>query len=530
MKIFTPHQLLLMRRERKAVMGHRAMGIWMLSAVLIATFLSIAFSAGSMSYLDEKMNDPFTYWLNISRVNPGTNLQNVSEELMLDSLPEHFHYNGTQTTHATSQDMLTKDGEQQLFHIQYYEDMASDLIQNVLKSDNVVEGTNQMVSIDCDSIDPKSLGVIMTKDAISKLGYKDGKYPAFVNMYIKAIGADTLGFKMYQDNYVAAPIPLLAVVKRLPMHKDMLSSRYMDLQYSTGNSQAFEMCNEKYARQIYFFVPNEVKNFNEVVEQCIPDSLRNNPSQLDANDDIQSTMRSWRKGSIKQIWYLGQPPISVVNKIERDITAELSKQGVERIYDYDIYEMEEESEASERSYEGLSVHFTQLDSIRAFEQYVTQRWKNELQIEMTQVNAKENFNSVSTMANILTIALIIFSIIAIVIFIVNMMQSYFQKVKRNLGTFKAFGISTKELIKVYMTIILGIVIIALAIALSVTWGVELLLQLFDCTKEGGAPHLILWNYRTLFAIVIILSSTVVSILIVMRQLLKQTPGDLIYDR
>ena len=83
---------------------------------------------------------------------------------------------------------------------------------------------------------------------------------------------------------------------------------------------------------------------------------------------------------------------------------------------------------------------------------------------------------------------------------------------------------------VYMTIVLGIIVLALLIALTVTWGAELLLNLCGCTKEGGAPHLILWNYRTLFAIVIILSSTVISTLIVMRRLLRQTPGDLIYDR
>lgn len=537
MKIFTPHQLLLMRRERNAVMGHRAMGIWMLSAVLIATFLSIAFSAGSMSYLDEKMNDPYTYWLNVTKSDSAGSiiLSDVSDSLKYDSLlAKHYKYDNAQITISYSSPLLSKDGVQEIFHTQYYEDLGNDLIRKVLDESNVIESNGETVAIPFDSIDPNSMGVIITEDAMMQLGYADKNYPAYVNLNIPANGADTLGFSVFADEsnkYVAAPIPLLAVVKRLPMHKDMIASRYMYLQYKDNKDMAtFQMCNENYIRNLYFFVPEGVTNFEEEVKKAIPDSLRDTEFQTDANEQRQALYRSWKKGRIKRIFYLGYPNIFHVNQIEKNILDKLADYGVERIYDYNLNDSVDESSLEKEMYDGLSIHFTQLDSIRAFDKFLTIKWGKRLQVEMTQVNAKENFNSVSTMANILTIALIIFSIIAIVIFIVNMMQSYFQKVKRNLGTFKAFGISTKELIKVYMTIILGIVIIALAIALSVTWGVELLLQLFDCTKEGGAPHLILWNYRTLFAIVIILSSTVVSILIVMRQLLKQTPGDLIYDR
>jgi ABC-type antimicrobial peptide transport system permease subunit len=111
-----------------------------------------------------------------------------------------------------------------------------------------------------------------------------------------------------------------------------------------------------------------------------------------------------------------------------------------------------------------------------------------------------------------------------------MLQSYFQKVHRNLGTFKAFGISTRELIRVYVAIIAGIVILALVIALGVTWLTELLLLLLGIMKDGEYSWLILWNPKTLWAVVIILVATLLSVLFVMRRLLQQTPGDLIYDR
>ena len=54
------------------------------------------------------------------------------------------------------------------------------------------------------------------------------------------------------------------------------------------------------------------------------------------------------------------------------------------------------------------------------------------------------------MAAILSAAMVIFSIVCIIMFLVNMLQSYFQKVKRNIGTFKAFGMNAAELIYVYV--------------------------------------------------------------------------------
>lgn len=521
------HQKMLMRRESRAVVGHRAASLWLLSLVLFATFMSIAFSAGSLSYLEEKMNDPFTYWLNVYRdSNPSANLRDIADELALDSLPERFLYNGVQTEIKTSMDMFTSDNGVVDFKIQHYEDLRSDLIKKVLSDENVIKmNDGRVLSIGHDSLSQRSLGVIMTIKAMERLGYSKDNMPAFVNLRVPANDADTLGFETI-EGYVRAPVPLLAVVKRLPMNKDILSSRYLYIQYNDdGVKEPFNLSKEHYARRLYFFVPTEVTDFDGGVFSCIHDSLRSD-SALVEGERIQNRLRSWRSGCIKKICVAGLPPISVVNEIERKVLGLFAERGVERVYDYD--ETEKEINADSNLDNGLSIHFASLDSIRLFDTYMKERW--ELEIEMSMVESKENFNAVSTMANILTVALIVFSIIAIVIFIVNMMQSYFQKVKRNLGTFKAFGMSTKELIRVYVTIIVGIVLAALAISLSFTWCVELLLNVLDIKKAGGAPHLILWNARTFWAVIIILASTVLSVLFVMRRMLRHTPGDLIYDR
>ena len=91
------HQYLLMQREGRIVIGKKAVNLWLLVAVLTATFLSIAFSAGSMVYLDDKMNDPYTNWLNVYRDSTDRNLNILADELEMDSLREHFFYDSVQT-------------------------------------------------------------------------------------------------------------------------------------------------------------------------------------------------------------------------------------------------------------------------------------------------------------------------------------------------------------------------------------------------------------------------------------------------
>jgi hypothetical protein len=166
--------------------------------------------------------------------------------------------------------------------------------------------------------------------------------------------------------------------------------------------------------------------------------------------------------------------------------------------------------------------------IREFETFVKEEFK--VSIEMSQINAKENFNAVSLLANILSWSMIVFAIICIILFIVNLLQSYFQKVKRNLGTFKAFGISNAELISVYVLIMITTVLAAICMSLSLTYIVELTLQLFGILKDGTFSYLNLWSAKTFCSVVIILAASVATVYIVMHKLLKTTPGDLIYDR
>ena len=331
--------------------------------------------------------------------------------------------------------------------------------------------------------------------------------------------------------FYRVPLPVLAVVRRLPMNMSMASSKYFLGQYYTnlnGNSP-LSMTREDYFKQLLYFVSEGYEEkFLSNVYECVPDSLKKgrtaeNIALTMEEESLENRLRTWKPGRIYQICVEdGDAPIQAYEDIAYQIEQRMSSVEICRVFDYKV------GKGSYQQFSFLSLNFCSLDSIRAFEKYVKNEFK--VQVEMSQVESKENFNEVSIMAHILSWAMIIFAIVCIIIFLVNMLQSYFQKVKRNLGTFKAFGISSSELTRVYVVIILAIIFVAIVSALLLTYIAQVSLSWMGIMKDGTFDYLSLWETNTFLAIAIIIVATLVTVKLVMNQLMKQTPGDLIYDR
>lgn len=508
---------LLALRESKVVLGHKYVNLWLLTIVLVATFVSIAFSNGSMIYLDEKMNDPFTNWVNVERSFGDDRLDDFREDLSQQELRDRFGYDDVQGDCVDRYTFVGKGNKTYNFDIRFFERLQSKLVSAILSEDNVIEGC----AMSTDKLTDQSLGVIITLDMLNKLGYSRDSIPAYIDFRTSSLGADTFGIEIIEEKYAAAPLPLLGVVKRLPMNMDAVASLYLHEQYQDAK-HPLNLNNESYVRNLVYYVPTHlVEDFKASVPRIAPYGVKR-VEALPYKKGVEY-ITPWQDGEIMLV-YVPDASVSTASLIQfgKSIQERYADWGVKRVFQYKVVD----KPLKERDY--LSVSFHRLDSIRAFEQFAKEEYN--VEIEMSQVSSKENFNAVSVMANILSWAMIVFSIVCIIMFIVNMLQSYFQKVKRNMGTFKAFGISSAELINVYILILLAIVVSAIVISLSVTWLIQLSLPMFGLLKDGQFNYLALWNMKTVWSVIIVIVATIITVRIVMSRLLRQTPGDLIYDR
>ena len=513
---------LLLTREAKEVIGKKGANLWLLTLVLVATFISIAFSEGSMIYLKDKMEDPFTNWVSIAKSTNDENFGNFRDSLFLDENKEKYDYREVLMDQYTNYNIMGKD-KFKYPSVRFFEHIKTPLVDAILSEDNVVKGCK----VDRSLLIDKTMGFILTIDVAKQLGYDEENLPSYINYLAVNDGADSLGLKLVMDNqFYPVAVPVLAVVRRLPNNVDMMSANFFYEQQHVNSDVTypfdFKFHEPEYLHQLTFYVSDKIaeKEIENIAKENLPDSLKQMVQIFNVSDDYLE-LKSWKPGSILKI-DLGDErlPRDIFQNVANAIGKHFDIEDVRRVHKL-VYG---HNPAKRGSF--LSVEFKSLKHIREFEAFAK---RNGIQLEMEQVHSKENFNAVTVMAGILSAAMVIFSIVCIIMFMVNMLQSYFQKIKRNIGTFKAFGMNGTELIQVYVLILVMLVFVSVTLALLIAWGIQGLLPIVGIEKEGF-NYLSLWNTTTYIATVVIFVSTAFTVVFVMTRLLNQTPGDLIYDR
>lgn len=513
---------LFVKREGKVVLGKNRSNLWLLTGVLTATFLAIAFSNGSLDYLSYKMNDPFINWVDIKNEFNEGDFFGLEYALDSDDNKELYHYSGYQRDYYSALMFYDKDISSYFYlKCRFFQDLNTSLVEKILDKDNVIKDWKVA---DLAAVDANTIGVVITEEIMKKLGYD--KAPSFLNVqrWSEGVDATEYGIEMPSEGWISAPVPVLAVVKNLPSNVDLIASSYFYEQYQNDYTHPMFLCKDKYAVNLSYFVPAEVDlgKFETAVLKAA-EAITDFEIEMDETSFWLPEIIPFREGRFV-IFNCYDESFEYSNwmEINRAVMAEYKDKDVHRVYDYEFCEYDLKDAAF------ISVHFNDLHKLSEFEVFVRENYK--VKIEMSQINAKENFNAVSIMGNILSWGIIVFAIICIILFIVNLLQSYFQKVKRNLGTFKAFGISNRDLINVYVLIMAAIVLAAIIMSVSVTWIMQGLLHVCGILKDGVYDYLSLWSYKTVSSIVIIIVAAIYTVYAVMHKLLKATPGDLIYDR
>tara|TARA_B100000683_G_scaffold263312_1_gene291444 strand:- start:7635 stop:9113 length:1479 start_codon:yes stop_codon:yes gene_type:complete len=478
--------------EFKSVIGRWGSKIIFLVGILLISLIAMGVAEGSLNYLKKKMNDPFVQFVDVDRTLepvPGFSEFNIqiAKEYAKNDL------NGVKTvfeTHAKFERFVninnqsieaTKEGFILDTKNEFYKSLNE---RNLFITDNKFHD-NQW-------------GIIITERFMNQLGI-DKKTP-YVNIKKAKIDIDN---KIIDESF---PVPICGVVEKLRNNKDFIMTKKLySLLY--GNSDKISILKSDSSQGICkWFLPDEL---------TLSDELKN-------------------LGLVKSDIYGEQslPHVEGIMLETENFKIDLSSNGAYRVYDYNVLDLEIENNMGDP--DTYTLLFKNPDFVLTFDSWIEKKYG--IDLEESRMEAKRNFGFFEKLSKLLSSALIAFSIISIIFFIINLLLSHINKNKRNLGTLKAFGLANKHIVILYSSITLLLVTIAYVSAyiLSALLGQFVLdsyIVLNKINSENYLNYVVFENRNFLKTFgQFVLLPTIIIIYNLYKSLHEVTPGDLIYER
>lgn len=503
------------KEESKELFGKKFLNFFYLVVILVITFISIGFANGSLKYLKKKMDDPFIKWVDIEIPYTLANqIPDLIELINSDSLKKTFLYGDCDGYNQLTLYFFHKDSDTDKQFTGRTINLQNPILNSILSGKNHFAGRPWKDEFD--------ISLILTRQLLDDLGY-NGNIPSYIRM----------SYPILNNTYVEVPVPITAIVNDLPGNNLFACTPYF---YKKRNSRyfPFDITSFDYQQDLVYFsegnrskasrISKEIFNFlsnDNLLEHFVDSLVLENNSTLNKGHNI--------------IYSFGAEvsETKLISSFAAKLEAEdfFKRSGGFRIYNYDLSGFENEF----YSYDNLSVNFTSLDRIREFSSFLFEL-KN-LKIDMSQIESKENYNFVSKLTIFISGFLVIFSVISIILFLSNLIKVHINKIKPNLGTFKAFGLSNPVIVRIYSILSLGFLLYAIVIAL----GISLLIGetglfrfLFRVSgtviDENSSYFDLLTDIKTYIALAAIVLVSLVVLPWNIWKMLDKTPGDLIYKR
>ncbi len=509
---------LFFEKENKELLGKGLRNFWVIFSILFVTFFAIGFANGSLDYLAKKMEDPFVNWVNvivphskidkIMAIRDKLNIKDIQSEFNIKKVNGYYKGVLVLTNAKTNESFMTN-----------YRTIELDdpLIEQIFIKENLVLG-RPFNKYNEENL--SELGIIIKESTLMGLGYN--KESTFILMPVKVSDKP--------EKYIKTPIPIKAIVKNLPGLSDFICTQYF---YKIRNypykGSIFNPLDEK--NLILFTTTDSVNTYK------VSDSISSFLTQagIDTFSTVVVDSGSHQLGY--KVYLDFWPSPNNINYIDSVYTLLKDSGNLNlysnylRLYDYETkkYRIDDLGR-----FDYISVNFIDLSKIREFAEYLFD--KHEIQIDTVQIAAKENYNFISKLTRIISLILIGFSILSVCLFISNILTKHLEKIKKNIGTLKAFGLSNKVLQMIYIKLIIRFVMVSIFAAFSAAWligsigGMRAILSLIGGTLEPNETYFNLFDYWTLIAIVLIVTISMIVLISAAQRILKRTPGDLIYNR
>lgn len=511
-KIHKDFRRVFYRREGNELLGKGFKNIWILIAILFITFTAIGFASGSLKYLKKKMDDPFINWVNVNiPYGKGSEGQEVMKRLNEDTVAQKTYHFANVT--AYNRYPLAFNNQRLKGTVEIIGrsiDINDPILKEIFKPKNLIAGRPFR--------DEEDMGIIVTREFMEKFGYEEGV--PFIQMSL-ALG---------DQKYEAIPVPVIAVLHELPGMTMFATTPYFrQLKKEPARSNPFR---RDATKDLSFFIKGDT-SFTNRIKSEIKYFFDTNHAALMPWISMIKNEQSYVEGSTLNISFIGDLSLADLDEMTNslfDVPAiKKLDDEVFRIYTIKTYPVYEFS-----NFDFLAINFTDLSQVRAFKDYFFKTYN--LRIDIAQIEAKENYNYVTKLTLIISFILIIFSVLVISMFVSNILSRHLDKIRPNIGTFKAFGLSNNALLGIYLTLTFWFIISAMSLAYFFSaifgsfGGIRLGLSLVNATIEAGETYFHIFNVWLLTAIVMVLFSSIAVVYLVANRILRQTPGDLIYNR
>lgn len=495
---------LFFEREFNALAGNNWRSILTFSGLMLLTLLALAFALGSHEELSERMKNPYTNWVNLK----------LGKESYRDSLPKLLSVlrdSNKQADFELNKIIPYRVCFRKFWHNKQYGKSFNRVGRTISGNDPILntiidKNSENLLSINVEN--PKETffekgGIIVTKSFLENLGYS----PPFE--YQKRVALRNEPYTIYID--------VVAVVDKLPDLCDFVISPqlyyYGKLKFDDPKMKKFI---ETATTNIFHFVAQTndhgyVKNLvKSELEQFRPTKAKFEEFHLNRLDSNMLGKIIFPVNNKK----LHLPDSSIYNTF-------LSKNKLQPYHKFTFHKEQELEEIYDP--DQLAFTFGDLNKLRNFDSFLKKRFN--ISLEMNQVEEKNNFDLVSNLTLVLSFSLFIFSLLSIIFLTFFKLRSHLVSIKSNLGTFKAFGLDDYSLLSTYTSVIFKF----LSIACMVGFVATVLIGLFYNLLSGDKVFDV-FDWRMFIAIAAIFFINLLMAYYLIRSLLNDTPGNLIYNR
>ena len=516
---------LFFKKEGRVIIGNKWINFNVVLVILFATFFALGIADGSKRYLKKRMDNPFNNWVNFEtkKIEPDE-LDGLIKDIK--KLKSNFHISDIDSLDYKSKGFFSNDCNdldasvaKRMVGLSLKQN--SSLFKDFLLKDQSFKRSCKDYKYLADNFD-KSHGIIIKRKLLERLSYNVDSFPN----YLKYYNSDGYGEPFYNS------IPILGVVNDLPLNVSYTCNK-KTIDYLKNNG--FFKCD----RNNYFDLETKSKNYQIFIDDPVHfDTLKKKFKKIDSLSRDAFFESKFVRGKYYEIK-------DVVNGAEL----------VNNIFNYpnnNIHLVRDSTKINnwlegrnELKFDFVSIQLTDLDSIKPLKKYLdsypfTHDFVNKedrlINIEIDKVESLSNLNFISELTKVLSSFLLFFSLFAIILFLVNIINSHFEKIKQNIGTLKAFGLSNKKLIGNYISIYILIIFLAAIIAFlfaallgQLGLGV-LIFDLLDITIEKGEKCFDLINLDGFMELLLILILSIGVVYFKLRKILLSTPGDLIFER